>query len=323
MKAVLSAFVLCTASLLSPLSAQASDFPSKPIRLVVPYPPGGTTDVLARTMGQKLSEAIGQPVLVDNRPGASEAIAASLVAKSPPDGYTIFLTSISGLAVNPGLYGRTLTYNPQKDFAPLMYVGRVPSIIVVNPKLPVQNMQELRTYLQSGPDRSYASPGNGTTGHLGMEMYKKAVGLNTTHVPYKGGAPALQDMMAGQTDVMMGLISEAMPMVKGGKLRALAVTTLQRSPAYPDLPTVAESGLPGFEMFFWYAFVAPAGTPPTITAALNKALNQVLVDPSIRSKFNELSIEAGGGAPQKVTDLTQTESVKWKKVIDDAGIKVE
>lgn len=292
MKVFLPALILSSASLLAPLPVQAADFPTKPRRLVVPYPPGGTTDVLARTMGQKMSEAFGQPVIVENRPGASEAIAASFVAKSPADGYTLMLASMSSLAVNPGLYGRTLSYNPQKDLTPVIFVGKVPSIFVVHPRVPAKTMQELRTYLQSNADRSYASPGNGTPGHLGMELYKKAVGVNVTHVPYKGGASALQDVMAGQVDVMMGLVSEAMPMVKSGKLRALAVTTLQRSVLYPELPTVAESGPPGFEMFFWYAFVAPAGTPPNIVNALNKSLNHVLADPSILAKFDEMSIAA-------------------------------
>ncbi|WP_240988306.1 Bug family tripartite tricarboxylate transporter substrate binding protein [Cupriavidus phytorum] len=323
MKFTVSCLVACTALVSTMAASYAADYPTKPIRLVVPYPAGGSTDAVARMVGQKLSVKFGQPVVVENRPGASEAIAASFVAKSAPDGYTIFLSTMTGLSVNPSLYSK-LAYAPQKDFAPITLAATIPSVIVVNPNVPAQSMPELLKYLKSRPGtEGYASAGNGTPSHLGMELYKRVMHLDTTHVAYKGGAPTLQDLMAGQVRVMMALVPEAMPLVKAGKLRALAITTAKRSTEYPDLPTVAESGVPGFEMIFWSAFVAPAGTPKDVIAKLNREIDGILHEKETRAKLTEMGLEPAGGSPESLSTFIKNETGKWKKVVDDAGIKLD
>jgi tripartite-type tricarboxylate transporter receptor subunit TctC len=306
------------------LPAAASDFPTKPLRIVVPYAAGGSTDALARMLGERLAQRLGQPVVVDNRPGASEQIAITQVTKAVPDGHTLLLSTLSGLAVNPGLYGPKLPYDPQKDLVPVMLAATVPSVVVVHPSVPVKTMAELGAYLKANPGKvSYASAGNGTPSHLGMEFYKRQNGVDPVHVPYKGGAPALQEMMGGQVQVMMALVPEAMPIVKGGRLRALAVTAPKRLPAHPDLPTVAEAGGKDLDLTFWYAFMAPAGTPAPVVDKLNQTLNAVLQGADVRAKLAEMSLDLAGGAPQKVTDLIRSDAAKWKKVIDEAGIKVD
>lgn len=306
-----------------PVIVHAADYPNRPIRVLVPYPPGGSTDGVARLVGQKLAAKLGQPVVVDNRPGASEAIAASAVAKSAPDGYTLLFATMTGLSVNPSLYSK-LSYDPEKDFAPIIQVTSIPSVVAVNPGVPVNSMSDLSRYLKGRPYADgYASAGNGTPSHLGMELYKKATNTSIVHVPYKGGAPALQDLMAGQVQVMMALAPEAMPLVKSGKLKALAITTSKRSMAYPDLPTVSENGIPGFEMIFWQALVAPTGTSKEITSKLNKSINEILVEPEIRRRLVEMDLEPAGGTPEALQSLMRTQAGKWKKVVLDAGIKLD
>ena len=306
------------------LAAHAADYPAKPLRIVVPYAAGGSTDTLARLVAERLGKQLGQPAVVDNRPGASEQIAISHVAKSAPDGYTLLLSTLSGLAVNPGLYGPKLPYNVQKDLLPIVLAATVPSVVVVHPSVPVKTMAELGAYLKSKPGSvSYASAGNGTPSHLAMEYYKRAISVDPVHVPYKGGAPALQEMMGGQVQLMIALVPEAMPMVKGGRLRALAVTSPKRLATYPDVPTVAESGVQDLDATFWYGFVAPAGTPPEIVAKLNQTINQILVEKDVQAKLAEMNLEVVGGAPAKLTDIIRIDAARWKKVIDDAGIKVD
>ena len=289
----------------------------------MPYAAGGSTDALARIVAERLSKRFGQAAIVDNKPGASEQIAITSVTKAIPDGYTILLSTLSGLAVNPGLYPK-LPYNTQKDLTPISLAATVPSAVVVHPSVPVKNMAELAAYLKSKPGAvSYASAGPGTPSHLGMEYYKKANGFDPVHVPYKGGAPALQEVMGGQVQLMMALVPEAMPLVKAGRLRALAVTTTKRLAAYPDVPTVAESGGKDFDMTFWYAFMAPAATPAEIVTTLNQAIDSILAEKEVRSRLDEMSLDVVGGPPSKVTELIKNDSAKWKKVIDDAGIKVD
>jgi len=303
--------------------AWSADYPTKAIKIVVPYAAGGSTDTLARVVAERLGKRLGQAVVVDNKPGASEQIAITSVTKAAPDGYTIILSTLSGLAVNPGLYPK-LPYNPQKDLTPIMLAATVPSVVVVHPSVPAKNMMELRAYLKSNTGAvSYASAGAGTPSHLGMEYYKKENGFDPVHVPYKGGAPALQEVMGGQVQLMMALVPEAMPMVKSGRLRALAVTTTKRLAAYPDLPTVAESGGKDFDMTFWYAFMAPAGTPAEIVTKLNQAIDGILGEKEVLARLADMSLDVVGGAPMKVTELIRNDSAKWKKVIDDAGIKVD
>jgi len=272
----LASFIAASVIVAAALPAQAADYPTKPIRIVVPYAAGGSTDALARMVAEQLGKRLGQTAIVENKPGASEQIAITSVTKATPDGHTILLSTLSGLAVNPGLYGAKLPYDPLKDLAPVLLAATVPSVVVVHPLVPAKTMAELGSYLKANPGKiSYASAGNGTPSHLGMEYYKKANGVDPVHVPYKGGAPALQELMGGQVQLMMALVPEAMPMVKSGRLRALAVTSPKRLPAHPDVPTVAESGGKDFDMTFWYAFMAPAGTPPEIVTKLNRTIDTV------------------------------------------------
>jgi tripartite-type tricarboxylate transporter receptor subunit TctC len=263
-------------------------------------------------------------VVVENKPGASGQIAITSATKTPPDGYTLLLSTFSGLAVNPGLYGPKLPYDPLKDLAPVSLAATVPTVVVVHPSVPAKTMAELAAYIKSKPGGvAYASAGNGTPSHLGMESYEKITGMDAVHVPYKGGAPALQELMGGQVQLMMALAPEAMPLVKSGKLRVVAAATTQRIPAYPDLPTVAESGLKDFDLSFWYASLAPAGTPPAVMAKLNQTIDGILQDKDVRAKLAEMSLDVVGGAPVRVTDRIKADGAKWKKVIDDAGIKVD
>lgn len=318
--------VLCAVALLvagvSP--ARAADYPTKAIRIVVPYSAGGSTDTLARVVAERLARRVGQAVVVENKPGAGEQIAIASVTKAAPDGYTVLLSTLTGLAVNPGLYGPRLPYNPQKDLAPIVLAATVPSVVVVHPSVPAKSMAELGAYLKSKPGAvSYASAGAGTPSHLGMEYYKRANGFDPVHVPYKGGAPALQELMGGQVQLMMALVPEAMPMVRSGRLRALAVTTTRRLAAYPDLPTVSESGGKDFDMTFWYAFMAPAGTPPEIVTKLNREIDAILGEKEVLARLADMSLDVVGGAPAKVTELIRNDSAKWKKVIDEAGIKID
>lgn len=306
---------------------QAADYPNRPIRIVVPYSAGGLTDVLARTLGERLSQRLGQPTVVDNKPGGAEQIATSMVAKSAPDGYTLLLSTMTGLAVNPGLYGPRLQYDPQKELLPVALVGSVPSVVVVHPDLPVKTMAELGAYAKAHPGKlNYGSAGNGTPSHLAVEYYKRQNGIDIAHIAYiayKGGAPALQDLMAGNVQMMIAIAPEALPMVKSGKLRALAVTAPRRLAANPEIPTVQESGAKPLDASFWYAFVAPAGTPADIVAKLNSALNAILQEPALRSRLTELNVEVGGGTPAALVDLIRTDASRWKKVIDEAGIQLD
>jgi tripartite-type tricarboxylate transporter receptor subunit TctC len=304
--------------------ALANDFPSKPMRIVVPYSPGGSTDTMSRVIGEKLAVRLGQPVIVENKPGASEQLGAVAVARSPADGYTIMMATTIGLAINPSLFSK-IQYDPSKDFAPIIAVAKIPSVVVVNPQLPVKSMGELTAYLKANPGKvSYGSAGSGAPSHLAMELYKRAAGVDVAHVPYKGGAPALQDLMAGNVQVMIALVSEAMPLVKAGKLRALAVTSQTRHQRYTELTPVSDSpGMKGFEIDLWFALVAPTGTPKDVVDKLNQSINAVLNEPELRAKLAEMDIDLVGGPAARVDAVVSSEGSKWKKVIDEAGIKAD
>ncbi len=303
-------------------TALAQDFPSKPIKIVVPYAPGGTTDVLARFLGQRMSASLGQPVVIDNRPGAGEAVGAGLVAKSPGDGYTLLISTMTTQAINPTLFPK-LAFDATKELTAIGRIADVPAMVAVHPAVPAKNMAEFQRYLKANPNRSYASPGTGTPNHLATELYKKGAGVFAVHIPYRGGAPAVQDLMAGQVDFMLILAPEAMPLAKSGRLRTLAITTQQRSPMFPDMPTVAESGIKGFELVVWYTLLAPATTPKDVVAKLNKALNAVLNEKQTQDKLAELSIKPTGGTPEEAMAFAASEAAKWKKVIEDGKIKPE
>lgn len=302
-----------------------ADYPERPIRIIVPYAPGGTTDAISRMVGQKLSASLGQPVLIDNRPGGSEQIAMNAVTKALPDGYTIMISTLGGLAVNPSLYGSKLSYNPQKDLAPIVMAVTLPSIVFVHPSVPANNIGELTAYIKKNPGKvSYGSSGPGQASHLAMEIYKKLTGIDVVHVPYKGGAPALQDLVAGQVQVMIAIGAEGMPFANAGKLKALAVTTPARTPLYPQLPPVADSeGMKGFDIPVWFAYVAPAGTPKPIVEKLNHAINAVLQDKEIRGKLTDMGIEVVGGTAQALEAQIGSDTIKWGKVVRDAGIKLD
>ena len=301
----------------------AASYPSKPIKIVVPYPPGGSTDAMARMVAQHMQQRIGQSVVVENRAGAGSNVGAQFVAAQPADGYTLLFGTSAALAVNTHLYPN-LPYHPIKNFAPIVLGATLPSLVVVHPSLPVNNIRELNAYINANPDKvNYASAGNGTPAHLGVEMYKKTTGLKINHIPYKGGAPALTDLIGGQVQMMFAILPESMPFVKDGRMRAIAVTTASRSGQAPDLPTVAESGVPGYDLTAWYAFVAPAGTPQDIVAKLNTAINAALVDPEVRGKLLAVGFDVAGGTPDRLAQLMRTESVKWEKVVKDAKVKVD
>ncbi|MFC4277360.1 Bug family tripartite tricarboxylate transporter substrate binding protein [Achromobacter aloeverae] len=304
------------------VSAQAA-YPDQPIRIIVPYPAGGSTDLTARLLGQKVGEQLGQTVIVENRPGAGSNIGTGYVVKSKPDGYTLILATSTALAVNPSLYSN-LPFDPRKDLTPIIMTSTMPNVIVVGNGSKAHTLKELNAILKGpGGPFSFASAGSGTPSHLGGELYKRALGLPLVHVPYKGGAPALTDLIGGQTTFMIAVMPEAMPLVKDGKLRALAVTTRNRLPGYPDLPTVAEDAIPGYELVAWYGILAPAGTPPAIVGTLNKAFDKALKDPDVVSKMRDMGFDITGGAPDVLARRMETETPIWRDVIQKTGIKMD
>jgi tripartite-type tricarboxylate transporter receptor subunit TctC len=301
----------------------AQNYPTKPVRLVVPFPPGGTTDILAREVGQRLSASLGQTVVIDNRPGAGGNIGAELVAKSAPDGYTLLMCTVSTHAINPNLYAK-LPYDHVADFAPVILVASVPNVLEVTPSLPVNSVADLIKLAKEKPGQiNFASSGSGTSIHLSGELFKTMAGVDMTHVPYKGSAPALTDLIGGQVQVMFDNLPSSLPQIKAGKLRAIAVTSAQRAPALPNVPTIAESGLPGFEATSWFGVVAPAGTPPAIVARLNADLNQWLQTPEAREKLLAQGAAAAGGSPEQFAAYIRAETEKWAKVVKASGAKVD
>jgi tripartite-type tricarboxylate transporter receptor subunit TctC len=310
-------------ALAQPAAAQAPAYPTKPIRLVVPFPPGGATDILARNVAQKLTETWGQSVVVDNRPGAGGNIGSELVAKAAPDGYTLEMGTVGTHAINASLYSK-MPYDHVKDFAPIILVAGVPNVLVVNPSLPVNSVQELIAYAKANPGKlNFASSGPGTSIHLSGELFKVMAGVQMTHVPYKGSAPALQDLLGGQVQLMFDNLPPSLPQIKAGKLRALAVTSLTRAPALPDVPTIAESGLPGFEASSWFGILAPAGTPPAIIAKVNAEVAKWLASPEGKDKLVAIGANAGGGSPEDFARHIQAETAKWAKVVKESGAKVD
>jgi len=304
-------------------AAMAQSFPTRPIRVVVPFPAGGTTDVLARAAAQKLSETLGQPTVVDNRPGAGGNIGAELVAKSPPDGYTLLMGTVGTHAINPSLYPR-MPYDHVRDFAPVILVAGVPNVLVINPALPVNSVQELIAYAKANPGKlNFASSGNGTSIHLSAELFKTMTGVQITHIPYKGSAPALQELMGGQVQLMFDNLPSSLALIKGGKLKALAVTSKERAAALPDVPTIAESGLPGFEASSWFGLLAPAGTPQPVIAKLNAEIAKWLATPEAKEKLLAQGANAAGGTPEDFARHIAAETAKWQRVVKDSGAKVD
>jgi len=304
-------------------TATAQDYPAKAIRLVVPFPPGGGTDIFSREIAHKLSDTLKWVVVVDNKPGAGGNIGMDAVAKAPADGYTIGMGQTSNLAINPTLYAK-LPYDPLKDLAPIALVADAPLVLVVPANSPFRSVADLVAAAKKKPGEvTFGSPGNGTVAHLTGELFQTAAGIKLSHIPYKGSAQAITDLMGGQVQSYMSSIPTALSHIKGGKLRALAVTSTKRVPTLPDVPTIAEAGYKGFDATTWFGIVAPAGTAPAIINKLNAEVNRVLKAPDLRDKFAAEGGGALGSSPQEFAAMLKSDYAKWGKVVKDANIKLD
>jgi len=318
---------LITAALLAALApaqwAVAQSYPTKPIRWIVTYPPGGPTDVVARAIGAKLTEAWGQQIIIDNRAGAGGMIGTELGARAAPDGYTLLFGTSAGMTINPALQSK-LPYDPVKDFAPVSLLVINPQLLVLNPTVPANSVKELVALAKAKPGQlNYASVGQGSPNHLGMELLKALTGTNIVHVPYKGTGPAITDLLGGQVQLMFNSMPTVLPLVRSGKLRALAVGSTQRISAIADIPTVAESGVPGFENVTWYGMFAPAKTPREIVNKLNAQVVRILAEPDMAQRLSSQGAEPRSSTPDELAKFMRVEFGRWAKVIKSAGVKVE
>jgi tripartite-type tricarboxylate transporter receptor subunit TctC len=305
-----------------PLQAQPSAWPSKPMRLVVGYAAGGATDVIARLVAIRLGEQLGQPMLVDNRTGANSNVGAEVVARAPADGYTLYVYTIAN-TINASLYAK-LGYDPIKDFEPIGLIAKIPNILVVNPKLPVKSVADYVRFAREQPDGiTFASSGSGSSIHLSGEMFKMQARLKMLHVPYRGSAPAITDLLGGQVQSMFDNTPSALPHVQGGRLRAIAITSARRSPLLPDVPTVAESGYPGFDVQSWFGLAAPAGTPRPVIDRLNAALGKALATPDVRQRLQDLAATPEPGTPEQMRSLIAAEIRRWRDVVKESGATAE
>jgi tripartite-type tricarboxylate transporter receptor subunit TctC len=309
-------------SLMLPLLARADDFPSKPIRIVVPFTPGGPTDLMARTLGKSLSTALGQPVIVDNKPGGGGVIGMGEITRQPADGYTLVFPSILAVT-NPALMPN-YPFDTLRDFAPLTVVGFIPHAVVVRPEFEARTLPALVALARARPGSlSYGSSGNGTSAHLGAAMFAQRAGIQVTHVPYRGAGPAMQDLLGGQIQFMFLDMSTALPQIKAGKLRAIAVAPARRFVGLPDVPTVAEQGYPGFDVHGWYGLMARAGTPQPIMEKLYAEVRRALESPEVRDVFRAQGIEPGGEPPAEFTALVRNDLALWKKTVDELHISLQ
>ena len=303
--------------------AMADNPAEKLMRIVVPYPPGGFNDTLARVVGDRLSKMWHQPVVVDNKPGGNTTVGNNFVAKAPPDGYTILITPLPFAAL-PGLYGSQLPYDALKDFAPLILAGNTQNVLAVRQDLPITNVKELLDYAKKNPGKlNYGSTGSGSSNHLSMELLMRMSDIKMTHIPYKGSAPATMALLAGEIDVLFDNIPNMLPQLKAGKVRPIAVTGTQRSVLFPTVPTVAESGVPGYEVNVWFGMQLPAGTPKPVIERINADITRILKEPEIIKRFRDQGVEVIASSPAAFGQLLQSEVVKWTQVIRDANIKVE
>lgn len=305
---------------LAPAAAMAqAAFPTKPITIVVGFSPGGTTDTLARVVGQAMSRDLGQPVMIDNRPGAGGNIGTQMVARAPADGHTLLMGTVGTHAINQSLY-KKMGFDPIKDFQPISRVALVPNLLVAHPSQPFKNVRELIAHAKANPGKiNFASSGSGTSIHLSAEMFNQMTGVDMQHIPYKGSAPALTDLLAGQTAIMFDNMPSVISHVKAGKLRPLAVTTPQRSPALPDVPTIAESGVPGYSATSWFGLLAPAGTPAPVVAKLNASILKALADPEVKKKMAEQGAEPHGEKPEQFAEFIRSETAKWGQTVKASG----
>jgi tripartite-type tricarboxylate transporter receptor subunit TctC len=316
------AFICGLLSLVMTAPANAQSYPNKPVRVVVPYPPGGPTDIVARVLFQQVSEATGQQFLVDNRAGAGGNIGAEIVAKSPADGYTL-LIGTTAHAINMSLF-KNLSYDVQKDFAPVSLLTQGPLVLVAHPQFPANSIKEVIELAKSkSGGLNFASSGNGQSTHLSAELFNTMAGIKMAHVPYKGSAPALTDVMSGQVDVMFDTTLSAMPFVKAGKLKALGLTSPVRSPAAPDVPTIAESGLPGYEVFAWNGVFVPAGTPKAIIQQLNDQIRKAMLLPQVKDKFSAQGFAASWNSPENFGVFVKNEVDKWSRTVKASGATLD
>ncbi|MEO7161105.1 MAG: tripartite tricarboxylate transporter substrate binding protein [Polaromonas sp.] len=320
---LLAAGIALVAASAAHAQAAGGDWPGKPIRWVVPFPPGGAMDAIARTLGEKAAKTLGQPFVIENKPGAGGNIGADFVAKAPADGYTMMITSI-GMATNKPLYGK-LNYDPVKDFAPVSLLAVVPNVLVTNSTQPnVKTVADLIAAAKKEPGKlSYASAGNGTSIHLAGEVFTSLAKIDMLHVPYKGSGPAVSDLLGGQVNYMFDSITSARPHIESGKLRALGVTTAKRSSTLPNVPTLAEAGLPGYEVSPWFAVFMPAATPKPVIAKLNAALLDAMKQPDVRARFASIGAEPVGSTPDELAAHLTRESARWSKLIAERGIKLD
>ena len=315
--------LLCLLLLATAGQAIAQAYPSKAIRLVIPYPPGGIGDTLARELATQLGQRLGQPVVVDSRPGASQMIGAEVVAKSAPDGYTLFLGSLSSLVLNVYAH-KNMAYDPVRDFAPVSMFFNTPLYMVVNARLPVNSVQEFVAYAKANPGKlSYGSIGTGSSLHLTGEMFKAAAGVDMLHVPYKGSVPAVTDLMGGQIQAMFDAGTSSLPQVRAGKLKVLGITTIRRASGTPDIPTIAESGVPGFDASFWFGIVAPAATPRAIVQKLSGEITDILRQPALRDRYKPNGVELAGSTPEEMAAQIQADIPRWTEIQRKAGVTPE
>ena len=321
-KHILATVAIAAATVCGSAHAQATNYPTKPVTIVVPFSPGGATDIMSRTLAERLKNRLGHPVIVENKPGAGTMIASEYVAKAAPDGHTVLLAA-SSLGIAPSLYAK-VNYDPVKDFTPISLVASVVHVLSVHPSVPAKNVAELVTWVKANPTKAnYGSVGAGTSTHLESELFNTMAGVKLEHVPYKGSAPALLDLVSGNINVMFDAYASSKPFINDNRIRLLAVTTAQRSKLLPNVPTVAESGLPGYEAMPWLGFVAPAGTPAPIVNKFHAELMEVLKEPAVQEKFQSLGLEIIGNNPAEFADFIKKDIVKWGKVVKDSGARAD
>lgn len=305
-------------------ASQAQNFPSaKPITLVVPFAAGGSTDIVSRIIGQKMSELLGQNVIIENVSGAGGNVGTNRVAKAAPDGYTILMGTISTHAINPAVF-KKMPHDPVKDFAPISLLALVPSVLTVANDFPAKDVKEMIARLKAEPDKhSYASSGVATPQHLGGELFKSMTGTQMQHIPYRGGGPALQDVVAGKVGMIFDNLPSSAEMIRAGKVRGFAITTAKRSPAFPDMPTMAEAGIPGYEIYSWNALFAPAGTPKDVVAKLNEVANKAVQDPAVAKKLSDLSAVPTTSTPEELGEHVKKELAKWGPIVKSTGASMD
>jgi tripartite-type tricarboxylate transporter receptor subunit TctC len=323
MKLRTARILIGAAALVVAASAHSQSYPTKSIRLVVPWPPSGTVDILARPLAQRLSESMGQSVIIDNRPGANSIVGSEIVARSAPDGYTLLIDNVTGHAANATLY-RKLPFNSIRDFSPVILMGATPNAIVVHPTTPAQSLKEVVALAKSQPGKlAYASFGTGSAAHLAGELFKSVAGIDLVHVPYKGGAPALADVMGGRVYMMFASLPSALGHLQGNRLRAIAVAGSKRARILPTVPTTSESGVTGLDATTWYGVLFPASTPAEIVSRMNHEINKIIKDPQMAQQFQSLGYELAGSTPQELGTHLRDETVKWGKVVKQSGAQLD